>query len=399
MNQIKKIKVENPIVELDSEQMSQSVWNIIKKRLIFPFLDVPIKYYDLSIAQRDKTNNKITTDAALSIVQHKVGIKCPSLGADIQMAREFERIKGWDCPNVTIGNILNGTLFAQPILIKNIKKVIPNWKNPIIVARQVFQDFISFDEKQVQNLELKFTNEKSLKIQDFSSTKGSILGFIMYNTEEYMIQFAKDCFEYALEIKFPLYFSTRADLYAEYDEKLVQIFQNMYQQTYKTLFFKKNIIYEHKNNQDMLIFALKSQGGFVWACKRYDGEIHSQLVSQGFGNSGLTTNLLFAQQEKALYVVSSYFRQQFQQGKEIYTNAIACIFVWIQGLLYRGKLDGNQQLISFCQLLQKSVILCSENEAFGKELIEEKEKFEVLEKLIESVQKNMINNLYPKAKL
>ncbi|GIL61552.1 hypothetical protein Vafri_16016 [Volvox africanus] len=361
-----KITVANPVVDLDGDEMTRVIWQQIKDKLISPYLDVKIIYFDLGLPNRDKTNDKVTEEAAYAIKEHNVGIKCATITPDEARVKEFGLKKMWKSPNGTIRNILNGTVFREPIVIKNIPRLVPGWTKPIVVGRHAFGDQYKATDFVVDGpgkLELSFTPANGGPAKKFEVYKfeGPGVAMGMYNTEESIRGFASSCFEYALQKKWPLYLSTKNTILKAYDGRFLQIFAETYETHYKKQYESVGIWYEHRLIDDMVAQALKSNGGFVWACKNYDGDVQSDIVAQGYGSLGLMTSVLVTpdgktvEAEAAHGTVTRHWRE-FQKGKPTSTNPVASIFAWTRGLAHRGKLDGNQELIQWCQDLEAAVI-------------------------------------------
>ncbi|MDO9510540.1 MAG: isocitrate dehydrogenase (NADP(+)) [Bacteroidales bacterium] len=374
---MQKIDVLNPVVELDGDEMTRIIWTQIKEKLIFPYLDLDIKYYDLGMEHRDNTDDKVTVDAAEAIKKYNVGIKCATITPDEKRVEEFGLKKMWKSPNGTIRNILGGTVFREPILINNVPRLVPGWKKPIIIGRHAFGDqyrATDFVVKGKGKLTLSFTSEsgetESYEVYDF---EGGGVAMAMYNTDESIRGFAHSCFNMALSKSWPLYLSTKNTILKKYDGRFKDIFEEIYESDYRTKFETAGIIYEHRLIDDMVAAALKWDGGFVWACKNYDGDVQSDTLAQGFGSLGLMTSVLITpdgktvEAEAAHGTVTRHFRQH-QQGKPTSTNPIASIFAWTRGLAHRGKLDNNQALIQFCQTLERAVIQTVEEGKMTKDL-------------------------------
>lgn len=358
---MQKIKVANPVVELDGDEMTRIIWAYIKDKLILPYLDLDIKYYDLGIEYRDQTNDQVTIDAAEAIKKYNVGIKCATITPDEDRVKEFSLKQMWKSPNGTIRNILDGTVFREPIVMQNIPRLVPNWTAPICIGRHAFGDqyrATDFVTKGKGKLTVKFEGEDGT-VQEFEvyNFKGDGVALAMYNTDESIRGFAHACFNQALGKKWPLYLSTKNTILKKYDGRFKDIFEEIYQADYKTAFEAAGIVYEHRLIDDMVASALKWNGNFVWACKNYDGDVQSDTVAQGFGSLGLMTSVLVTpdgktmEAEAAHGTVTRHYRNH-QQGKATSTNPIASIFAWTRGLEFRGKLDGNQALIDFCHKLE-----------------------------------------------
>lgn len=367
-----KIKVANPVVELDGDEMTRIIWKFIKDKLILPYLDIDIKYYDLGIEHRDATNDQVTVDAAEAIKKYQVGIKCATITPDEARVKEFNLKQMWKSPNGTIRNILDGTVFREPIVCKNVPRLVTNWTAPIIVGRHAFGDQYRATDFVVPGkgkLTIKFEGEDGKVIEhEIFKFKGAGVAMGMYNTEESIRGFAYSCFNMALSKKWPLYLSTKNTILKKYDGRFKDIFEEIYQKEFKAKFEAAGIVYEHRLIDDMVASALKWNGNFVWACKNYDGDVQSDTVAQGFGSLGLMTSVLVTpdgkimEAEAAHGTVTRHYRDH-QAGKRTSTNPIASIFAWTRGLEFRGKLDGNNDLINFCQTLEK---VCVETVESGK---------------------------------
>ncbi len=367
-----KIKVANPVVELDGDEMTRIIWKFIKDKLIVPYLDVDIKYFDLGIEHRDATSDQVTIDAAEAIKKYQVGIKCATITPDEQRVKEFNLKQMWKSPNGTIRNILDGTVFREPIVCKNVPRLVTNWTAPIIVGRHAFGDQYRATDFVVPGkgkLTIKFEGEDGKTIEhEVFQFKGAGVAMAMYNVEESIRGFAKSCFNVALAKKWPLYLSTKNTILKKYDGRFKDIFEEIYQAEFKSKFEAAGIVYEHRLIDDMVASALKWNGNFVWACKNYDGDVQSDTVAQGFGSLGLMTSVLITpdgkimEAEAAHGTVTRHYRDH-QAGKPTSTNPIASIFAWTRGLEFRGKLDGNQELVNFCQTLEK---VCVETVESGK---------------------------------
>ncbi len=373
-----KIKVANPIVELDGDEMTRIIWKFIKDKLVLPYLDLDIKYYDLGIESRDASNDQITIDAAEAIKVHKVGIKCATITPDEDRVKEFNLKSMWKSPNGTIRNILDGTVFREPIVCQNVPRLVTNWTAPIIVGRHAFGDQYRATDavfKGKGKLTMTFTPEDGSEVQSYEvyNYKGNGVGMAMYNTEESIRGFAKSCFNMALSKKWPLYLSTKNTILKKYDGFFKDIFQEIFEAEYKAQFDEAGIVYEHRLIDDMVASALKWNGNFVWACKNYDGDVQSDTVAQGFGSLGLMTSVLITpdgevmEAEAAHGTVTRHYRDH-QAGKKTSTNPIASIFAWTRGLAFRGKLDNNQELIDFCTKLEEVCIEVVESGVMTKDL-------------------------------
>jgi len=373
-----KIKVVNPVVELDGDEMTRIIWKFIKDKLILPYLELNIKYFDLGIESRDQTNDQITVDAANAIKQIGVGIKCATITPDEARVEEFHLKQMWKSPNGTIRNILDGTVFREPIVIKNIPRLVTNWTAPIIVGRHAFGDQYRATDTVIKGkgkLTMTFTPSDGGQPQVFDvyDFKGDGVALSMYNTDESIRGFARSCFNMALSKKWPLYLSTKNTILKKYDGRFKDIFEEIYQEEFKLKYKEANITYEHRLIDDMVASALKWNGNFVWACKNYDGDVQSDTVAQGFGSLGLMTSVLITpdgkimEAEAAHGTVTRHYRD-FQAGKPTSTNPIASIFAWTRGLAFRGKLDGNQNLIRFCENLEQVCIETVESGKMTKDL-------------------------------
>jgi len=373
-----KIKVANPVVELDGDEMTRIIWQMIKDKLILPYLDLDIKYFDLGMEHRDATNDQVTIDAAEAIKKYNVGIKCATITPDEQRVTEFKLKKMWKSPNGTIRNILDGTVFREPIIMKNIPRLVPGWEYPICIGRHAFGDqyrATDFVTKGKGKLTITFTPEDGSKpasheVYDFN---GDGVALAMYNTDESISGFARACMNQALVKGWPLYLSTKNTILKKYDGRFKDIFQNIYDTEFKGKFEAAGITYEHRLIDDMVAACLKWEGAFVWACKNYDGDVQSDTVAQGFGSLGLMTSTLVTpdgktmEAEAAHGTVTRHYRMH-QQGKPTSTNPIASIYAWTRGLAFRGKLDGNQPLIDFAEALEKVCIETVEEGKMTKDL-------------------------------
>ncbi|KAG5644824.1 hypothetical protein DXG03_007549 [Asterophora parasitica] len=361
-----KIVVQNPIVELDGDEMTRIIWKKIREELILPYLQVDIKYFDLGLEYRDKTNDQVTIDAANAILEHSVGIKCATITPDEARVEEFKLKEMWRSPNGTIRNILGGTVFREPIVLERIPKPIPGWVNPIIIGRHAFGDqyrSTDFVAPGPGTLQLVYTPADgspatTMNVYDF---KGKGVAMSMYNTDESITGFAHSSFKMALAKKLPLFMSTKNTILKKYDGRFKDIFQEIYDAEYKAQFDAARIYYEHRLIDDMVAQAIKSSGGFVWACKNYDGDVQSDILAQGFGSLGMMTSELITpdgrviESEAAHGTVTRHYRE-WQKGNETSTNPVASIFAWTRGLLHRAKLDGNDALRAWCQDLESACI-------------------------------------------
>lgn len=375
---MEKIKVINPVVDLDGDEMTRIIWQFIKDKLILPYLELDIKYYDLGMENRDATNDQVTIDAAEAIKKYNVGIKCATITPDEQRVEEFGLKKMWKSPNGTIRNIVGGTVFREPIIMKNVPRYVQGWTQPIVIGRHAFGDQYKATDTVIKGkgkLTMTFVPEgggeaQTWEVYDF---KGDGVAMSMYNTDESIYGFAHSSFQMALTKKWPLYLSTKNTILKAYDGRFKDIFQEVYEENYKTQFEEIGITYEHRLIDDMVAAAMKWNGGFVWACKNYDGDVQSDTVAQGFGSLGLMASVLVTpdgktvEAEAAHGTVTRHFRQH-QQGKETSTNPIASIFAWTRGLAHRGKLDENQELIHFAETLEKVCIDVVEGGKMTKDL-------------------------------
>lgn len=375
---MEKIKVVNPVVELDGDEMTRVIWSFIKEKLILPYLDLPITYFDLGIENRDRTDDQVTVNAAHAIQQCGVGIKCATITPDEARVREFGLKKMWKSPNGTIRNILGGTVFREPILISNIPRLVPGWKKPICIGRHAFGDqyrATDFVTKGKGTLTITFTPEDGGKPQtrEVYQFNGDGVAMAMYNTDESIIGFARACMNQALHKKWPLYLSTKNTILKRYDGRFKDLFQHIYETEFKEKFKQAGITYEHRLIDDMVAAAMKWEGGFVWACKNYDGDVQSDTVAQGFGSLGLMTSTLITPDGKAMEAeaahgtVTRHYRLH-QQGKPTSTNPIASIFAWTCGLAFRGELDQNEKLINFARLLEQVCVKTVEQGKMTKDL-------------------------------
>jgi isocitrate dehydrogenase len=373
-----KITVKNPVVELDGDEMTRIIWEFIKNKLILPYLDLGIEYYDLGMKSRDDTDDQITIDSANAIKKVGVGIKCATITPDEARVDEFKLKKMWRSPNGTIRNIIGGTVFREPIICKNIPKLVPSWTDPVIIGRHAFGDQYRATDFKVPGkgkLEIKWTSEDGkdeIKHEVFNFT-GPGVAMSMYNLDKSIQDFARSCFSYGLMKKWPVYMSTKNTILKQYDGRFKDIFQEIFDNEYKAEFEKHNLTYEHRLIDDMVACAMKWSGKYIWACKNYDGDVQSDTMAQGYGSLGLMTSTLLTpdgktmEAEAAHGTVTRHYRMH-QQGKETSTNPIASIFAWTRGLAHRGKLDGNDELIKFANTLEDVCIECVENGAMTKDL-------------------------------
>ena len=374
---MRKITVKNPVVELDGDEMTRIIWRFIKDKLIFPYLDLNIKYYDLGINNRDETNDQITIDAANAIKKYKVGIKCATITPDEERVVEFNLKKMWKSPNGTIRNIVGGTVFREPIICNNVPRLVPNWTEPICIGRHAFGDQYKATDVVIKGkgkLTMTFKSENgATKTWDVYEYNNGGVAMSMYNTDDSIYGFARSCFNKALDKGWPLYLSTKNTILKAYDGRFKDIFEEVYQNEFKNDFVNNNLIYEHRLIDDMVASALKWNGKFVWACKNYDGDVQSDTVAQGFGSLGLMTSVLLTpdggimEAEAAHGTVTRHYRLH-QEGKQTSTNPIASIFAWTRGLMFRGKLDENIELVKFCETLEKVCIETVESGIMTKDL-------------------------------
>ncbi len=373
-----KIKVSGTVVELDGDEMTRIIWQAIKDTLIHPYLDVNLEYYDLGIEKRDETEDQITIDAAHAIQKHGVGVKCATITPDEARVAEFGLKKMWKSPNGTIRNILGGTIFREPIIISNIPRLVPGWNKPIIIGRHAFGDQYRATDFRFEGkgtLTMTFTPEDGSEPQSFEvfQAPGSGVAMGMYNLDASIRDFARASFSYALDRGYPLYLSTKNTILKAYDGRFKDLFAEVYEQEYKSKFDAAGLTYEHRLIDDMVASSLKWEGGYVWACKNYDGDVQSDTVAQGFGSLGLMTSVLttpdgkIVEAEAAHGTVTRHYRLH-QQGKPTSTNPIASIFAWTRALSHRGKLDGNQELIDFSHTLEDVVIKTVESGKMTKDL-------------------------------
>ena len=372
-----KIKVANPVVDIDGDEMTRIIWKWIKDKLIFPHLDIDLDYYDLGIEHRDATDDKVTVDAAEAIKRHGVGVKCATITPDEQRVEEFGLKKMWKSPNGTIRNILGGVVFREPIICKNVPRLIPGWTQPIIVGRHAFGDQYKATDFKVPGkgrLTIKWEGENGDTIEhEVFEFPGGGVAMGMYNLDDSIREFAHACLNYGLQRKYPVYLSTKNTILKAYDGRFKDIFAEVYEAEYAAKFKEAGIVYEHRLIDDMVASALKWSGGFVWACKNYDGDVQSDQVAQGFGSLGLMTSVLITpdgkimESEAAHGTVTRHFRQH-QRGESTSTNSIASIFAWTQGLKHRAKLDGNAELTHFADTLEKVCVDTVEAGSMTKDL-------------------------------
>ena len=373
-----KINVKNPIVELDGDEMTRIIWEFIKKKLILPYLDLGIEYYDLGMKSRDNTDDKITIDSANAIKKIGVGIKCATITPDEARVEEFKLKKMWRSPNGTIRNIIGGTVFREPIISNNIPKLVPSWSDPVVIGRHAFGDQYRATDFKVPGkgkMEIKWTSEdgkEEIKHEVFNFT-GPGVALSMYNLDKSIEDFARSCFSYGLIKNWPVYLSTKNTILKKYDGRFKDIFEDVFNKEFKKKFENAKITYEHRLIDDMVACAMKWSGKYIWACKNYDGDVQSDTMAQGYGSLGLMTSTLLTpdgkimEAEAAHGTVTRHYRMH-QQGKETSTNPIASIFAWTRGLAHRGKLDGNNELIKFANTIEQVCIESVENGSMTKDL-------------------------------
>ena len=401
-----KIKVKNPIVELDGDEMTRIMWSFIKKKLIEPYLELDIKYFDLGIESRDKTSDQITVDCANAIKKFGVGIKCATITPDEARVEEFKLKKMWRSPNGTIRNILGGTVFREPIICKNVPKLVPGWTNPIIIGRHAYGDQYKATDFLVPGkgkLEMKWTSADGKQKKEFEvfNFPGSGVALSMYNLDDSIRDFARACMNYGLQRNYPVYMSTKNTILKGYDGRFKDLFQEVFDKQFKEKFQKAKLTYEHRLIDDMVACAMKWNGGYVWACKNYDGDVQSDTVAQGFGSLGLMTSVLMTpdgktvESEAAHGTVTRHYRMH-QQGKETSTNPIASIFAWTRGLAHRGKLDNNDELIKFSKSLEEVCINTVESGSMTKDLailIDKSTKYLTTNQFLEAIDSNLKKKL------
>ena len=396
-----KIKVKNPVVELDGDEMTRIIWSFIKNKLISPYLELNIKYFDLGMESRDKSDDQITIDSANAIQQHGVGIKCATITPDEERVKEFNLKKMWRSPNGTIRNILGGTVFREPIICKNVPKLVPGWTQPIVIGRHAVGDQYRATDFLVPGegkMEIKWTSKDGKNKKEFEvfNFPGPGIALSMYNLDDSIKNFARACMNYGLERKWPVYLSTKNTILKAYDGRFKDLFQKIYEEEFADKFKATSITYEHRLIDDMVACAMKWSGGYVWACKNYDGDVQSDTVAQGFGSLGLMTSVLMTpdgktvESEAAHGTVTRHYRMH-QQGKETSTNPIASIFAWTRGLAHRGKLDNNNELIKFATTLEKVCIKTVESGSMTKDLavlIDKSAKYLTTNQFLEAIDGN-----------
>tara|TARA_B100001057_G_scaffold456858_1_gene504655 strand:- start:72 stop:1286 length:1215 start_codon:yes stop_codon:yes gene_type:complete len=375
---VSKITVKNPVVELNGDEMTRIIWDFIKNKLILPYLDLKIEYYDLGMESRDKTNDQITIDSANAIKKFGVGIKCATITPDEARVDEFKLKKMWRSPNGTIRNIIGGTVFREPIICSNIPKLVPSWKDPVVIGRHAFGDQYRATDFKVPGkgkMEIKWTSEDGkdeIKHEVFNFS-GPGVALSMYNLDKSIEDFARSCFNYGLIKKWPVFLSTKNTILKKYDGRFKDIFEDVFNKEFKKKFNETKITYEHRLIDDMVACAMKWSGKYIWACKNYDGDVQSDTMAQGYGSLGLMTSTLLTpdgkimEAEAAHGTVTRHYRMH-QQGKETSTNPIASIFAWTRGLAHRGKLDNQDELIKFSNTIEKVCIECVENGYMTKDL-------------------------------
>ncbi|MBV7266791.1 NADP-dependent isocitrate dehydrogenase [Erythrobacter ani] len=398
---MQKIKVANPVVELDGDEMTKIIWQWIRERLILPYLDIDLKYYDLSIEKRDETDDQITVDAANAIKEHGVGVKCATITPDEARVEEFGLKKMWVSPNGTIRNILGGVVFREPIVIDNVPRLVPGWTDPIVVGRHAFGDQYRAKDTLIPGpgkLRLVFEGEDGKNIDiDVFEFESSGVAMAMYNLDDSIRAFARASMNYGLDRKWPVYLSTKNTIMKKYDGRFKDLFEEVFENEFKEKFDEAGITYEHRLIDDMVASALKWSGKFVWACKNYDGDVQSDTVAQGFGSLGLMTSVLMTpdgktvEAEAAHGTVTRHYRQH-QQGKATSTNPIASIFAWTRGLMYRGKFDGTPDVVKFAETLERVCIETVERGQMTKDLallIGPGQNWQTTEQFFESIVKNL----------
>jgi len=402
-----KIKVKTPLVEIDGDEMTRIIWQFIKDKLILPYLDIELDYYDLGVENRDKTDDKVTIDSANAIKKYGVGVKCATITPDEDRVKEFKLKEMWRSPNGTIRNILGGTVFREPIVCKNVPRLVPGWTNPIIIGRHAFGDQYRATDFKVPGkgkLTIKWTpddpNQEPIE-REVYKFESSGVAMAMYNTDESIRDFARSCMNYALMREWPVYLSTKNTILKQYDGRFKDLFHEIYEKEFLQKFKALNLDYEHRLIDDMVASALKWNGKFVWACKNYDGDVQSDTVAQGFGSLGLMTSVLMTpdgntiEAEAAHGTVTRHYRMH-QEGKETSTNPIASIFAWTRGLFYRGKLDNNKDLMNFAQTIEKVCVDTVESGSMTKDLatlISNKQEWQNTQTFLSTIDKNLQNSL------
>jgi len=401
-----KIKVKNPIVELDGDEMTRIIWSFIKEKLISPYLELDIKYYDLGVESRDNTSDQITIESANAINKYGVGIKCATITPDEERVKEFNLKKMWRSPNGTIRNILGGTVFREPIICKNIPKLVPTWTKPIVIGRHAFGDQYRATDFLVPGkgkMEIKWTSEDGKEKKEFEvfNFTGPGVAMSMYNLDDSIRDFARSCMNYGLERNWPVYLSTKNTILKAYDGRFKDLFEEIFKKEFADKFKTANITYEHRLIDDMVACAMKWNGAYIWACKNYDGDVQSDTVAQGFGSLGLMTSVLMSpdgkivEAEAAHGTVTRHYRMH-QQGKETSTNPIASIFAWTRGLAHRGKLDNNNDLIKFSKRLESVCVETVESGSMTKDLailIDKSAKYLTTNEFLEQINSNLKKKL------
>ena len=401
-----KIKVKNPVVELDGDEMTRIIWSFIKEKLVTPYLDLDIKYYDLGVESRDKTSDQITIDSANAIRKYGVGIKCATITPDEERVKEFNLKKMWRSPNGTIRNILGGTVFREPIICKNIPKLVPTWTKPIVIGRHAFGDQYRATDFLVPGkgkMEVKWTSEDGKEKKEFEvfNFPGPGIALSMYNLDGSIKDFARACMNYGLQRNWPVYLSTKNTILKAYDGRFKDLFEEIFEKEFSDKFKAANLTYEHRLIDDMVACAMKWNGAYIWACKNYDGDVQSDTVAQGFGSLGLMTSVLTSpdgktvEAEAAHGTVTRHYRMH-QQGKETSTNPIASIFAWTRGLSHRGKLDGNDELIKFSETLENVCVETVESGSMTKDLailIDKSAKYLTTNEFLEVINLNLKKKL------
>ena len=405
-NNMAKIKVKNPVVELDGDEMTRIIWEFIKNKLILPYLDVELKYFDLGMESRDKTDDQITIDSANEIKKYGVGVKCATITPDEARVEEFKLKKMWKSPNGTIRNILGGTIFREPIIMKNVPRLVPGWTDPIVIGRHAYGDQYRATDFKVPGkgkLTVKWTSEdgNDTAEHDVFDFPGSGIAMTMYNLDESIKDFARSCMNYGLLRKWPVYLSTKNTILKTYDGRFKDLFQEIFDNEFKDEFAKHKLTYEHRLIDDMVACAMKWSGGYVWACKNYDGDVQCDTVAQGYGSLGLMTSVLMTpdgktvESEAAHGTVTRHYREH-QKGNETSTNPVASIFAWTRGLAHRGKLDGNQELIDFAHALEQTCVETVETGEMTKDLavlVGGEQKFLTTSQFLEAINKNLQSKL------
>ena len=401
-----KIKVEGTVVELDGDEMTRIIWTAIKDTLIHPYLDIDLEYYDLGIEHRDATDDQVTIDAAHAIQKHGVGVKCATITPDEARVEEFGLKKMWKSPNGTIRNILGGVIFREPIIISNIPRLVPGWNKPIIIGRHAFGDQYKATDFRFHGkgkLTVEFTPDDGSEPQKFEvyQSPGDGVAQVQYNLDESIVDFARASLNYGLSRNYPVYLSTKNTILKAYDGRFKDIFEEVFQAEFKDSFAAAGLTYEHRLIDDMVASAMKWEGGYVWACKNYDGDVQSDTVAQGFGSLGLMTSVLsvpdgsVVEAEAAHGPVTRHYREH-QAGRPTSTNPIASIYAWTRGLAHRGKLDGNQALIDFAATLEDVVITTVESGAMTKDLallVGREQKWQTTEEFLDTLDKNLAARL------